>query len=83
LDTEPTIIAQVGIVYNTLERSDQKELLLHMVERVIIDPEGIIRLELRTPFAYLQDISDKVCAGMGRVLNWAQKEKPIATMLSA
>ena len=31
-----------------------------MVERVIIDPEGTIRLELRTPFAYLRDISDTV-----------------------
>ena len=60
LDTALTIIAQVGIVYNTLERSDQKELLRHMVERVIIDPEGTIRLELRTPFAYLRDISDTV-----------------------
>lgn len=38
-----------------LKRSDQKELLRHMVERIIIDPEGIIRLELRTPFAYLRD----------------------------
>lgn len=60
LDAALRIIAQAGIVYNTLERSDQKELLRHMVERVIIDPEGIIRLELRTPFAYLRDISDKV-----------------------
>ncbi len=60
LDAALTIIAQVGIVYNTLKRSDQKELLRHMVERVIIDPEGIIRLELRTPFAYLRDISDTV-----------------------
>ena len=60
LDAALRIIAQAGIVYNTLERSDQKELLRHMVERVIIDPEGTIRLELRTPFAYLRDISDKV-----------------------
>ena len=60
LDAALKIIAQVGIVYNRLERSDQKELLRHMVERVIIDPEGTIRLELRTPFAYLRDISDKV-----------------------
>jgi hypothetical protein len=44
-------------VYNSLNRSDQKELLRHMVERVIIDATGTIRLELRAPFAYLRDIS--------------------------
>lgn len=60
LDAALKIIAHVGIVYNTLKRSSQKELLRHMVERVIIDPEGTIRLELRTPFAYLRDISDTV-----------------------
>lgn len=38
-------------LYNTLGLSEQKQLLRHMVERVIIDPEGTIRLELRTPFA--------------------------------
>ncbi len=60
LDTALKIIAQVGVVYNSLERSDQKELLRHMVERVVIDPVGKIRLELRAPFAYLRDISRQV-----------------------
>ena len=50
------MIAQVGIVYNSLERSDQKEMLHHIVSRVVIDCEGIINLELRAPFSYLQDI---------------------------
>ncbi len=31
-----------------------------MVERVIVDPHETVRLKLRTPFAYLQDISDEV-----------------------
>ncbi len=40
LDAALKIIAQVGIVYNRLERGDQKELLRYMVERVIVDPAG-------------------------------------------
>lgn len=60
LDTALKIIAKVGVVYNSLERSDQKELLRHMVERVVIDLVGKIRLELRAPFAYLRDISRQV-----------------------
>ncbi len=60
LDAALKIIAQVGIVYNRLDCSDQKELLRHMVERVIVDSAGSIRLELRAPFAYLHDISDQV-----------------------
>ena len=56
LDTALQMIAQVGIVYNSLERSDQKEMLHHIVSRVVIDCEGIINLELRAPFSYLQDI---------------------------
>src|ERR1041385_6694014 len=60
LDAALKIIVQVGFVYNSLERSDQKELLRHMVERVVIDSVGKIRLELRTPFTYLRDISDQV-----------------------
>lgn len=60
LDTALQMIAQVGIVYNSLKRSDQKELLRHIVSRVVIDKEGTISLELRTPFSYLQDISNQI-----------------------
>jgi DNA invertase Pin-like site-specific DNA recombinase len=63
LDAALKIIAQVGIVYNRLERSEQKELLRYMVERVIVDPAGQIRLELCAPFAYLQDITEQVRSG--------------------
>lgn len=63
LDEALKIIAQVGSVYNRLERSDQKELLRYMAERVIVDPVGQIRLELCAPFAYLQDISEQVRNG--------------------
>jgi hypothetical protein len=35
------------MVYNSLERSDQKELLRQMVERVVVNPAGKAKLELR------------------------------------
>lgn len=60
LDSALEIIAQVGIVYNTLSRDDQRELLRQMIEQVIVDSAGTVRLELRTPFSYLRDISDQV-----------------------
>jgi DNA invertase Pin-like site-specific DNA recombinase len=74
LDAALKIIAQVGIVYNRLDCSDQKELLRHMVERVIVDPAGNIRLELRAPFAYLRDISDEV-RGAGKSSGKGKKAK--------
>lgn len=48
------------MLYNSLERSDQKELLRQVVERVIVNAEGIVKLELRTPFAYLKDLIDEI-----------------------
>ena len=64
LDIALAIIARVGILYNNLERSDKKELLRQMVERVVIDPEGtIIRLELVPPFAYLHDMKQRIVGG--------------------
>ena len=47
LDTALAIIAQVAVVYNSPERSDQKELLHQMVERVVVNPAGKVKLELR------------------------------------
>lgn len=43
-----------------LEPGDQQELLRHMIERVIIDPVGKVKLDLHAPFAYLRDISEWV-----------------------
>jgi DNA invertase Pin-like site-specific DNA recombinase len=60
LDAALGIIAQVGVVYNVLERSDQKELLRQMVERVVVNSDGKATLELRAPFTYLKDISDQM-----------------------
>lgn len=61
LDTALTIIAKVGILYGKLERSDQKDLLRQMVERVVVNPEGtIVRLELLPPFSYLRHVTKRV-----------------------
>jgi len=60
LDTALGIIANIGVLYNSLERSDQKELLRQVVERVIVNAEGSVELELRTPFAYLKDLTDEI-----------------------
>jgi len=64
LDEALNIIAKLGILYETLPRLDQKELLRNVVERVVLNPEGkIIRVDWLPPFAYLQDVSEKVSSG--------------------
>ena len=60
LDTALGIIAKIGVLYNSLERNDQKELLRQVVERVTVNTEGTVKLELRTPFAYLKDLTDEI-----------------------
>ncbi len=70
------MISRFGVVYNALERSDQQELLRHVVSRVVIDNEGIISLELRAPFAYLQNINDELHKGkQAQEDNLANSEK--------
>jgi DNA invertase Pin-like site-specific DNA recombinase len=71
LDTALRVISHVGIVYNELSRDDQRELLRQMVEQVTVDSAGNVTLELRTPFVYLQDVSDWV-----RNLNEETEEIP-------
>lgn len=63
LDTSLAIISQVGIVCNSLEHSDQKELLHQMVERVFVNSEGKAILELHAPFSYLRKISQHMRNG--------------------
>ena len=59
LETALGIIAQVGSLYNRLEVSARRELLLHMVKQVVVNTDGEIVLELNAPFAYLKDLSEK------------------------
>ncbi len=64
LDAALNIIAKVGILYHSLESSEKKELLRLIVERVVVNPEGmILRLELLPPFAYLRHVTQKVDQG--------------------
>ena len=41
-------------------RLSKKELLRQVIERVVVEAEGRIRLALRTPFAYLKDLMDEI-----------------------
>jgi site-specific DNA recombinase len=75
LDSALRVISKVGLVYNGLSRNDKRELLRQMVERVIVDSSGNAKLELRTPFAYLHDISDQICSfGEGTEVTPKNKE---------
>lgn len=56
LDAALNLIAKVGIMYNELTRADQKELLRNLVERVVVNAEGKVRLELLPPFTYLKQL---------------------------
>jgi hypothetical protein len=60
LETALGFIAKIGVLYNGLERADQKELLRQVVQQVIVNAEGTIRLELRAPFAYLKELTDEI-----------------------
>ncbi len=64
LDAALTLIRKVGILFSKLERSQQRELLREIVERVVVNREGkLIRLELLPPFAYINDVSKRVTKG--------------------
>ncbi len=58
LDDALKIIAELGTLYNGLEYSDRKRLLRELVEKVVVDSEGNVTLELKTPFEYLQNLAN-------------------------
>jgi DNA invertase Pin-like site-specific DNA recombinase len=75
LDEALNIIAKLGILYETLPHPDQKELLRNVVERVVLNPEGnIIRVDWLPPFAYLQEVSEKVSCGRSSSENLAENQ---------
>jgi hypothetical protein len=75
LDEALNIIAKLGIPYETLPLPDQKELLRNVVERVVLNPEGkIIRVDWIPPFAYLQEVSEKVSCGRSSSENLAENQ---------
>ena len=60
LESALQVIAKIGKLYNGLEVSKKKVLLSQIIERVIVDNDGNVALELRTPFAYLQTLAEKI-----------------------
>jgi hypothetical protein len=56
------IFARIGTLYTELQRSDQKVLLRHIVHRVVVNDAGMVTLDLKTPFAYLNDLAEEKCA---------------------
>ena len=84
LNAALTIIAKVGILYNKLERSDQKDLLRQMVERVVVNLEGmIIRLELLPPFSYLRHVTERVQTSGGSAVEGKTKTSTMAGQRSS
>jgi hypothetical protein len=75
LDEALTIIAKLGILYETLSGGDQKELLRNVVERVVVNTEGEIeRVDLLPPFAYLREVCQRVSGGEETSENLARIE---------
>ncbi|MEQ9032563.1 MAG: recombinase family protein, partial [Aggregatilineales bacterium] len=61
LDAALTIISKVGILYNNLDRSCQRDVLREIINKIVVDRSGnIVSMELLSPFAYLKRISDRV-----------------------
>lgn len=57
MDAALSIITKLGILYNKVDKESQRDLLRHIIKRVVIDVEGkIIEVELRTPFTYLRSL---------------------------
>lgn len=76
LDDALTLITKLGILYERLSRSDQRELLRNVVERVVVNPEGKIeRVDLLPPFAYLHDVREKVSGSAGQAGDAGLNEK--------
>lgn len=54
LDDAVRLLAKIGILYNRLESKQKRQLLLHLIERVVVNREGlIVKMDLRPPFGYL------------------------------
>ena len=70
LDDALEIMAQLGILYGSLPRREQYDLLRQVLKRVVIDHTGLIMwVELLPPFAYLRDVNGQMqdeAAGVGK-----------------
>ena len=61
LDSALHIISKIGVLYDGLNFKQKRNLLRDVVDRVVVDPSGnILRVELKSPFAYLTQLKDQV-----------------------
>lgn len=59
LDAALQVLAEIGVRYIQCAPSQQRAILLQMVERVILTAEGLIsRIEWKPPFCYIQSLRD-------------------------
>jgi hypothetical protein len=73
LDDVLTIITRLGVLYETLPHSDQKDLLRNVVKRVVVNLEGKLeRVDLLPSFAYLREVSARVDGDEGLAINSAR-----------
>ncbi|MDX1995669.1 MAG: hypothetical protein SF029_25020 [bacterium] len=79
LDAALSIIAEIGERYGQQEPLLQREILRQVVSKLVVDmQERVVRLQLRTPFTYLQKLSGEPETGTGgkrRVARLAGKQK--------
>ena len=58
LDAALAVISEIADRYAEHTPQRQRDILMQMVKRVVIDPEGrIIRMELKPPFNYLDTLA--------------------------
>jgi DNA invertase Pin-like site-specific DNA recombinase len=67
LEVALEIIGKIGTLYNGLEDNDKKELLHHVVEKVIVEMDGKVSLELRSPFLFLKTLVEDIQNGNFRI----------------
>lgn len=60
LDEALALISKTGVLFDKLAPAGQRELLQHLVKKILISPEGqIVKLELHSPFAYLHTLAQR------------------------
>lgn len=61
LDVALHIISKIGVLYDGLDKKQKRNLLRDVIERVVVDTQGnILKLELKSPFAYLQGLKEQI-----------------------
>jgi len=76
LDAALRIVAEIGSRFDKKSNEQQRAILLQMVERVVINPEGqMVRVEWKAPFSYLKGLNQDDTSGEKKNLKTARKAK--------